>query len=79
MTVTGWWIAQVERVSGDGWVAQGDGDESSCIESPQPSLLREADVDSQMGLDGGGSYLRDVEHTNDHRAAPIPTGTRQLL
>ena len=41
-------------VSGVRWVAQGGGAESSCVESPEPSLFRAADLDSQTGLDRGG-------------------------
>ena len=47
------WIAQEERVSGVRQVAQGGGAESSCVESPEPSLLRGVDVDSRTGLDPG--------------------------
>ena len=35
-------------------VAQGGGAESRCVESPQPSLLRGVDLDSQTDLDEGG-------------------------
>ena len=40
-------------MSGVRRVAQEGGAESRCVESPQPSLLRGVDLDSQTGLDGG--------------------------